>query len=119
MKVSFKSLDNENNEITFSVDGNYINGYLVFEDSVVPETLIYLKSDENYIELLRKGKINMSLTLETNKKGTLKYKEDNLYFELEAITKEIKVNDKEIYFEYDLFDDIYFVGNHKIWIKLQ
>lgn len=118
MKVSFKSLDSDKNEITFVSDAHYENEYLVFEDSVVPDTLIYLKASQNEIELTRKGAINMKLLLKMGEDSVLKYKEETLFFELTTKTNEIAIKEDEIYFDYDLFDDIYCVGNHKIWIKI-
>ena len=51
MEVSFLSIDNENNEISFKTDGHYEGDYLVFEDTVVQNTLIFLKAKEKEIEL--------------------------------------------------------------------
>ena len=118
MEVSFYSIDNEKNEISFKTEGHYEEEFLVFEDTVVSNTLIFLKAKDDEIELLRKGKIDMSLVLMKERDGYLKYKDDQVYFELEAKTNEISVKTDEIYFNYDLIDDNYTVGSHKIWIKL-
>ena len=118
MEVSFLSIDNENNEISFKKDGHYEGDYLVFEDTVVQNTLIFLKAKEKEIELLRKGKIDMSLVLKEKKENYLRYKDEHVYFELMTKTNEISVKNDEIHFNYDLLDDNNLVGNHKIWIKL-
>ena len=118
MEISFYSIDNEKNEISFKTEAHYEGEYLVFEDTVVSNTLIFLKAKEDDIELLRKGKIDMSLVLKMERDGYLKYKDEKVYFELGAKTNEISVKSDEIYFNYDLIDDNYVVGSHKIWIKL-
>ena len=118
MEVSFKSIDNLDNEITFRTEAHYEDDFLVFEDTVVQNTMIFLKTKNNEIELLRKGKIDMALVLKEKIDGYLKYKDSEIYFELVAKTNEISIKNDEIYFDYDLFDDNLSVGNHKIWIKL-
>ncbi len=118
MQVSFKSLDDDGNEIDFRSDALYKDDYLIFNDNQYDDTTIYLKASNNRIELLRKGQINMSLIFDNDKIGFLKYENEGLYFELSVEAKEIIIKKEHIYFEYNLYDDINYVGNHKIWIKL-
>ena len=119
MKISFKSIDDEGNEIEFRSDAVYDNDYLVFNDNEYEDTTIYVKANNQRIELLRKGQINMSLIFNLNDKGLLKYENNGLYFILTVKGKNINVNNEIISFEYDLYDDTNFVGNHKIMIKIQ
>lgn len=118
MEISFKSVDDDFNEISYRSDANYQDGYLVFNDNQYDDTTIYLKVENNEVILIREGQINMKLQFNLKELGNLSYETQELAFRLKVKGQNIIKNDNLIHFEYDLFDDEHYLGNHKIWINV-
>ncbi len=118
MRVDFRSLDSDNNEITYQSEAEIKNNTLIFNDNELDDTKIYFKLKDDSIDLRRVGLVNMKLILDKNNKSYLTYKQENLYMELDAKLIFYKKNGNSIYFEYNLYDGNNYLGNHKIWINL-
>lgn len=119
MKITFHSINSENNKICFTSDGYYENDVLVFEDKSISNTKIYLNISSSFIEFQRKGEIEMYLKIIKNQKTAGYYKNSiGLDFEFEVNTKEVIIKNNKILLEYSLILDNEEISTHKILILL-
>ncbi len=119
MVVIFRSVDQENNSVSFQSEGYYDGEYLIFEDKSALETKIHLQILDNKLILIREGLIKMKITLVEGKCLPSYYKNDiGLEFNFIAFCKKLIINKNKIMVEYDMILDNEKLSSHKIWIIL-
>lgn len=117
MKLTFHSIDDENNKIIYKSDYVKNNNTIIFDDKSVENTKVYLEINNDNIIFERKGNINMKINLTLNKKTEGYYQNDiGLDFKFYIVTNKIENNKNKITIEYSMYLDEDLMSTHKIWI---
>ncbi len=120
MEVSFYSIDNENNRISYKSEAKIENGFIVFEDKSLDSTNVYIKKENDSLTILRAGKINMEIKLIPDTLTTGAYQNDiGVEFEFNTFCKKLLLSEKRYDAEYDIILDKDIISSHKIWIILR
>lgn len=120
MIVSFNSLDEELNKVSFVSKAKRINDIIVFEDKSVNDTMINLKIRNNSIIIDRSGHVNLYMEFKENNIFKTKYKSnDGLEFDFEIFCNMLDIKQNRIDIEYDMILDDFTKTHHKIWVLMK
>ena len=92
----------ENINISFKVFGKREGNILTFPDKSVPNTTMKVYFDEDMVEIVRVGNVNMKQSFVLNQKEFGYYKNDlGMEFKLASFTREMTVTENSIELIYD------------------
>ena len=120
MIVSFFSVDEELNKISFKSDAKRINNSIIFEDKSVKDTIINLEIYDDKIIIDRSGYVNTYFEFRLNETFNTKYKSgDGLEFEFKIFCNLLEIKQNRIDIEYDMILDDFTQFHHKLWLLLR
>lgn len=120
MIVSFFSVDEELNKVSFKSEAKVINNSIIFEDKSVKDTIINLEIYDDKIIVDRSGNINTYLEFKLNETFNTKYKSnDGLEFEFKIFCNLLEIKQNRIDIEYDMILDESTKFHHKLWFLLK
>ena len=120
MIISFYSIDEELNKVSFKSDAKIVNNSIIFEDKSVKDTIINLEIYDNKIIIDRSGFINTYFEFRLNEFFNTKYKsEEGLEFEFKIFCNLLEIKQNRIDIEYDMILDENIKFHHKLWIILR
>lgn len=119
MIVSFFSIDDELNKVTFKSEAKIINNSIIFEDKSVKNTIINLEVYDDKISIDRSGDINTYMEFRLNEYFDTFYKsKEGLEFNFKIFCNLLEIKQKRIDIEYDMILDENTKFHHKIWVLL-
>jgi uncharacterized beta-barrel protein YwiB (DUF1934 family) len=120
MIVSFYSVDEELNKISYKSDAKRINNSIIFEDKSTKDTIINLEIYDDKIIIDRSGFVNTYFEFRLNETFETKYKSgDGLEFEFKIFCNLLEIKQNRIDIEYDMILDESTTFHHKIWLLLR
>ena len=117
MFLTFKSIDNEGNEIKFQTEYEKLDNKYIFDDLSVENTKVELMMNEENVIINRFGDTESKFVF-IQGINTLAFYKNSLGLELKMniFTKKIIIKSKQLYLEYELILDSDVISSHKIWI---
>ena len=119
MRLSFHSIDDNDNKIFYETNYEKSENEIVFIDKTLENTTNHLLIDEDKLKLIRLGDVEMEMLFILNQ-TTNGYYKNNIGLEFEFIikTNKLKVEKNKILVEYNMILDEFTASTHKIWILL-
>ena len=115
MIVSFTSIDEELNKVSFESEAKCINNSIIFEDKSINDTIINLELYDDKVIIDRSGYVNLYLEFRMNESFRTKYKCDNgLEFEFDIFCNLLDIKQNRINIEYDMILDKTNKTHHKL-----
>lgn len=103
MKVTFLSLDDDNNKVYFTSDYSKVDDQIVFLDKSTPNTEIHLKIKDEEVILERIGSVNMQMIFNLKHLTKGFYNNDmGLDFNFQIKCHKLLCRNKKVNVEYDL-----------------
>ena len=119
MIVSFFSVDEELNKVSFRSEAKQINNSIIFDDKSVKNTIINLEIYDDKIIIDRSGDVNTYMEFMKNQYFDTSYKsKDGLEFNFKIFCNMLEIKQKRIDIEYDMILDENTKFHHKLWILL-
>ena len=119
MKVSFLSLDENNNKVKFESDCSMDENEIIFIDKTVENTTIHLIKEEPNLKLIRDGNTNMEMIFSEGDLTKGYYKNQlGIEFEFYVSTKKLIIDKSKIFINYKMIIDENVQTEHKISILL-
>ncbi len=120
MIVSFNSIDEELNKVSFISLAKKNNESIVFEDKSVKDTIINLEIYDDKVIIDRVGYVNIFLEFRLNSTFKTTYKSnDGLEFDFEIFCNMLDIKQNRIDIEYDMILDDFTKTHHKIWVLMK
>jgi uncharacterized beta-barrel protein YwiB (DUF1934 family) len=115
MRVSFISLDEENNKVSFQSEVIKIDNVYKFKDESTTNTYIELEEIGSCFRLTRTGDINMYMLFDLNNITSGSYEnKEGLEFNFEIKTSKIEVIKNKIRIDYSMIMDKQVLSSHKL-----
>jgi uncharacterized beta-barrel protein YwiB (DUF1934 family) len=119
MRLSFHSIDDNDNKIFYEADYEKSDNEIVFIDKTLENTTNHLIIDQDKLKLIRLGEVEMEMTFDLNRSTNGYYKNTmGLEFTFTVKTNKLKVVKNKILVEYNMILDEFTASTHKIWILL-
>lgn len=117
MKVTFHSLDSNDNKVFFRSTCVKNGNEYRFKDKSAANTEISLSIRGNEVLFSRRGEIEMDLLINPTEKTEGHYKNSmGLLLNFMVTTSLLKIEENRIEMEYSLFFDEEMLSTHKIWV---
>ncbi len=117
MIVSFFSVDEELNRVSFKSEAKQIDNSIIFEDKSAKDTTINLEIYDDKIIIDRVGSVNTFMEFRLNQTFETKYKSDaGLEFDFKIFCNLLEIKQNRIDIEYDMILDEITKFHHKLWI---
>ncbi|MDE5715274.1 MAG: DUF1934 domain-containing protein [Anaeroplasmataceae bacterium] len=119
MKISFLSLDQEQNKTYFVSEAVKENNTYIFLDNSTENVIIYLTIEDESIYIRRTGEIEMFMHFKegTTQKSSYKNKL-GLEFEFQTQCTKLTVSDKKILIWYDMLMNDGFTSSFKLSLNI-
>ena len=115
MKVSFISIDDEKNKISFSTETIKSDNRYTFQDKTSQNTMIEIEVLEPCVRLTRTGDISMYMLFDLNNITSGSYEnKEGLEFEFEIKTDKLEVQNSKIRIDYSMIMDNQVLSSHKL-----
>ena len=115
MKVSFISIDDENNKINFSTEVTKVDNIYRFIDKTTNNTTIEIEVLGNSVRLTRIGDITMYMLYDINNITSGSYENvEGLEFNFEIKTTKLEVQNNKIRIDYSMIMDKQVMSSHKL-----
>ena len=115
MKVSFISIDDEKNKISFNSLVEKENNILKFKDESCENTFIEIELLDKCLRLTRTGSINMYMLFDLNNITAGSYENnEGLEFDFEIKTTKLEVSNSKIRIDYSMIIEKETLTSHKI-----
>ena len=116
MLIYFEMIS-ENVNINFKVFGKKEDNVLIFPDKSVPNTIMNVIIENNKIEIIRSGNVNMRQVFKLGTKIEGYYKtSDGIEFEIACYTKELSVTENSITILYEHYLEDKWQSSNKLKI---
>lgn len=117
MLINFK-MENDKGIMEYSVFGKWKDGYLVFMDKHIPNTVYQIKISSERICIKRCGNISMNLEFVKHKKIKGDYQnKEGIMLDIASYTKLLSISDDGFFLEYDFFVSDEYQTTNKLSIK--
>jgi uncharacterized beta-barrel protein YwiB (DUF1934 family) len=115
VKVSFISIDDEKNKISFNTEVSVIDNKYVFTDVTTPNTTIEIEVLGECVRLTRTGDTTMYMLYDTNNITNGSYENiEGLEFNFEIKTTKIEIHKSKIRIDYSMIMDKQVLSSHKL-----
>lgn len=119
MRLSFHSIDDEENKIFYEANYERSDNEIMFVDKVLENTVNHIIFDEDKLKLIRTGDTQSEIIFDISRQTPGFYKNSiGLEFEFIIKTNKIKIENNKILVEYNMILDEFTATTHKIWILL-
>ena len=115
MKVSFLSIDDENNKINFSTEVTHVDNRYIFVDKTTENTIIEIEVLGECVRLTRTGNVTMYMLYDINNLTCGSYEnKEGLEFEFEIQTTKLEIQKSKIRIDYSMIMDKQVMSSHKL-----
>lgn len=115
MKVSFLSMDDNDNKVSFTTDVIKKDNRYLFNDLSTTNTQIEMEILGNNIRLVRTGDITMYMLFDSNFQTSGSYKNtEGLSFDFEIKTTRLDILSNKIRIDYDMIIENETLSSHKL-----
>ena len=115
MKVSFISIDDENNKINFSTDVTLLDNKYTFIDKTTPNTNIEIEVLGECVRLTRTGDTTMYMLYDLKNITSGSYENvEGLEFSFEIKTTKLEIQKTKIRIDYSMIMDKQVLSSHKL-----
>lgn len=116
MLITFEMIS-ENVNISFKVFGRRENNTLIFPDKSVPNTMMRVTFDKDFVEIIRTGSVDMKQIFQAGKQLEGYYKNDmGLEFSISSFATEIVVEENNITIFYEHYLENKWQSSNKLKI---
>lgn len=120
MKVTFLSMDEDENKVFFESDASFCEDEIVFADKSLTDTTLYLRFEPDRLNLRREGQVFMRLSFRQHHKTDGFYRDSfGLEIPLTVLCTFLKVEAKKTIVHYELWWDEQMKTKHKILLLFE